>query len=91
MARIWQAFSIGDAQIRAALVDHPGEADLCVHRVTAQGLARGDSLWFITRDRQNATARVCFCSRGMAQIRICFVDTFSAAGWSRAHPLKGCF
>jgi len=91
LARIWQAFYMGDAEIRAAVVDHPGEADLCVHRVTVEGLARGDSLWFITRDRQKATARVYFCSRGMAQVRICFVGNYSSAGWCHGHSLKGRF
>lgn len=91
MALIYQAGNQGDAQVRAALVDSPGAADLCVHRVLARGQARGDALWFITRDRDEASARVWFGSIGMSQVKICFVDSYGLAGWRRPHPLSGRF
>ena len=91
MARVWQARDMGEAQINAALVKHPGEADLCVHRVSTWGMASGDAIWFMTGQRHDATARVHFTSRGMAQVRICFVDNYSLAGWRHEHPLRGAF
>lgn len=56
------------------------------------GLARGDALWFITRDRSDATAWVYFCSIGMAQVRVCFVDSYGEAGWQDPkHAYRGRF
>ncbi len=91
MALIYQAASQGDAQVRAALVESPGMADLCVYRVPARGQAVGDALWYITRDRDMASARVWFGSIGMSQVRICFVASHGLAGWRRPHPLRGRF
>ena len=91
MARIYQTHTIGMAQIRAALVDRPGEADLCVYRVGSRGLAHGDAYWYICRDRGDATACVYFTSRGMAQVKICFVGDRGQAGWNTKHRLRGRF
>jgi hypothetical protein len=78
---------MGDANFRVALVGNQGEADLLVCRVGNWGSAHGDALWFITRDRQEATARLYFTDVGMAQIKICFVDSQGAAGWQeRGQP-----
>lgn len=89
MARVYQTPSLGEALVRAAVVEHANEADLCVHRVSSWGLARGDALWYMTRDRQDATAYVYFDSPGASQLRVCFVDSETKAGWRRPHPLKG--
>lgn len=91
MARIYQASSMGEAQIRVALVNERGVADLLVHRVGSWGLARGDALWFITKDKQDATVWLFFTSLGMAEVKICFVDNYSEAGWQRPHSFKGRF
>ena len=91
MARVYQAASMGEAQVRVAFVRDRGQADLLVHRVSSWGLARGDALWFITRDKQDATVWIYPCSVGMADVSICFVDNYSEAGWVRGHPLKGRF
>lgn len=80
MARIYQTTNMGEAKLRVALVSQ-GEADLLVHRVSSWGLAHGDALWYITRDKQEATAWLYFTSVGMAQIKICFVDSYGSAGW----------
>ena len=72
---------MGDANFRVALVGHQGEADLLVCRVGSWGSAHGDALWFITRDRHEASARLYFTDVGMAQIKICFVDSQGSAGW----------
>lgn len=89
MAQVFQAATMADAQIRAALVESRGMADLCVHRVRTKGQARGDALWYITRDRNEAGVRIWFGSIGMSQIKICFVDSYGEAGWRLPHPLKG--
>jgi hypothetical protein len=81
---------MGEAHIRVALVEK-GEADLLVHRVSSWGLASGDARWFITRDKQDASCWLYFTSQGMAQVKICFVDTFGEAGWQRESRYKGRF
>lgn len=91
MARIYQTPDMGEAHVRVALVPDIGEADLCVCRVDSWGLASGDALWYITRDRQEATAWVHFCGRGFAQVLVCFVDSRGQAGWRGAHRLQGRF
>lgn len=85
LAIIYQTTNMGDAQVRIAFVDR-GNADLLVHRVTSPGLARGDGLWFVTRDRRIATVTVYFTSVGMAQLKICFVDSDSEVGWQVPRP-----
>ncbi|KAF0815279.1 hypothetical protein IGB42_00360 [Andreprevotia sp. IGB-42] len=91
MARIYQSATPGEAHLRVAIVPERGRADLLVHRVASQGLAHGDALWFITRDRQMASAWVYFTSPGMADLNICFVDNYSEAGWLKESRYKGRF
>lgn len=91
MARVYQTASMGEAHVRVAIVTAQGEADLLVRRVGSWGLARGDGLWFITRDKQDATVWIFPCSIGMAEVRVCFVDNYAQAGWVKPHRLKGRF
>ncbi len=91
MARIYQAANMGEAQVRVAIVSARDDADLLVHRVGSWGLARGDALWFITRNKQDATSWIYPCSIGMAEVKVCFVDNHSEAGWVKPHRLKGRF
>lgn len=91
MARVYQTATLGEAHIRVALVDARGMADLLVHRVDSWGQAQGDGLWYITRDKQEATAWIHICSLGMAEVRVCFVDTYAEAGWVRRHRMQGRF
>jgi len=91
MARVYQAASMGEAQIRVAIVKDRGEADLLVHRVGSWGMAHGDALWFITRNKQDATVWIYPCSIGMAQVKICFVDNYSEAKWAGPNLHKGRF
>ncbi|MGO4702985.1 DUF6150 family protein [Dyella sp. 2RAB6] len=89
MARIYVTETMGEAEVRVALVSARGIADLWVCRVSSWGLAVGDERWFFTPDRQSATKRVFFTSQGMAQITVCFVATLGEAGWrdpARARP-----
>lgn len=91
MARIYQTPGMGEAHIRVAIVPDPGAADLLVHRVSSWGLAHGDEHWFITRNKQDATAWVFFTSPGFAQLKVCFVDNYSEAGWQRPSRFRGRF
>jgi len=91
MARIYQTPVMGEAHLRVAIVHERGQADLLVHRESSWGLAHGDGRWFITRDKQDATAWVFFTSQGMAQINICFVNNRGAAGWQKPSQYRGRF
>jgi hypothetical protein len=94
MARVYQSVTMGDADIRVALVTDVAQADLLVYRVSNRGLASGDGKWFITRDKQDATVFISFVAVGMAQAKICFVDTHGQAGWVNKkvqHPMAHRF
>ena len=62
VARIYQTNNMGEADVRVAIVQR-GNADLLVHRAASYGLAHGDAQWFITRERQDATASMYFTSQ----------------------------
>jgi hypothetical protein len=91
MARIYQTSSMGEAHVRVAIVADRGMADLLVHRVSSWGLARGDAHWFVTRNKQDASALVYFTSAGFAQVNIHFVDRASEAGWQKPSAYRGRF
>lgn len=91
MARVYQAATMGEAHLRVAVVSERGSADLLVHRVSSWGSARGDTLWFITANKQDATVWVFFSSIGMAEVKIFFVDNYREAGWQRSSPYQGRF
>lgn len=85
MPCVYQTTNMGEAHIRIALVDR-GSADLLVHRVASRSMAHANALWYITRDRQEASVLACFTSQGMAQLKICFVDSYGEAGWQVKKP-----
>ncbi|OIO59446.1 MAG: hypothetical protein COX57_02785 [Alphaproteobacteria bacterium CG_4_10_14_0_2_um_filter_63_37] len=91
MARVYQTYLQGEAHICIALVNQPGQADLCVRRVGSWGLASGDTLWFITPDKQQANVWLYFGSIGQAQVKVCFVDNYGAVGWNQKNRFKGRF
>lgn len=91
MARVYQTASMGEAHVRVAIVSARGQADLLVHRVASWGLAHGDALWFITRDKQDATVWIFPCSIGMSDVCVYFVDNYAEAGWVKPHRLQGRF
>ncbi|MCY1662629.1 DUF6150 family protein [Chryseobacterium sp. SL1] len=88
MARIYQTSIMGEAHIRVAIVNR-GEADLWVHRVSSWGVARGDALWFFTANKQDAGCWLYFGPIGLAQVKICFVDSYGEAGWQKNSPYRG--
>ncbi len=89
MARIFQTSSMAQADLLLNIVPARDMADLLVHRVSSMGLAQGDALWFITRNRQEATVSVHFTSRNLAQVTIFFVDSSGEAGWQKASLHRG--
>lgn len=89
MAIIFLSATMGDANLRVAVVGERGFADLWVCRVDSRGLATSAARWFITPDRQMANTVVHLCSRGMAQLTVCWVDGMGEAGWRVPdHPLR---
>ncbi|MDQ3288621.1 MAG: DUF6150 family protein [Pseudomonadota bacterium] len=91
MARVYQTEYMGEAHVRVAIVSGRGQADLLVRRVDSRGFAHGEGLWFITRDKQEASVWIHPCSIGMAEVKVCFVDTYAETGWVRPHRLQGRF
>ncbi len=90
MASVFVTDAMGMADWLIARVFDRGRADLLVNCVGSYGLARGEALWFLTDDREMSSMQVCFCSEGMAQLKVCFVPTRGEAGWVQAqHPLRG--
>ena len=89
MARVFVTDTLGEAEVRVAVVEEQGFADLLVHRVGTRGQARGDERWYLTDSRGDATCRVFLCSPGMSELIVCMVDTYGAAGWTRKHRLRG--
>lgn len=80
MPRIYRSPTMGDAHLRVAEVTALGQADLLVHRVSSWGLATRPWLWYMA-SKQDANVYVYFCSLGMAQLAICYVDNYGQAGW----------
>lgn len=89
MARVFQTRQMGEAHWRVAIVDDLGLADLAVCRVATWGEARGDALWYITRDKQDADTWLYFGSIGFCELKVCFVPHRGQAGWLKRHRLQG--
>jgi Family of unknown function (DUF6150) len=88
MTRIYESPTPKDAQVRVALVTDKGQADLLVYRVQTWDSSHGGAFWFLTRSKQEAQVCVYFCSLGMAELKVCFVNSPSEAGWvNPTHPL----
>ena len=80
---------MGDAHLRVAVVEARGFADLLVKRVDSWGLGRGAARWYLCDDKQDAELYVFFCSPGMAQLKVCYVDAYGEAGWvTEKHPAR---
>lgn len=89
MARVYQTYLFGEAQLSIAIVSSVGTAHLKACRVSSWGMARGDALWFLTKDLGQATVKAKFCSVGEAELRICFVPSVGQAGWLQPHRWQG--
>lgn len=90
MARVFVTDAMGMADWLVAQVSDRGRADLLVKCVSSYGLAWGEALWCLTDDREMSTMTICYCSEGMAQLKVCFVPTRGEAGWvDKTHRLRG--
>lgn len=91
MVKIFQTWSLADAQYRACIVNNRSQADLCVFLVSNQGMATGNGLWFVEGQRAQANRRVMFCDRGRAEFTVCFVKNPGLAGWQQPHKFSSLF
>ena len=87
--RVFQTFNQGEAHHLVHITADTGRADLCVYITKNQGLAYGESRWFISSARTNTDKTLFFGALGAAQLVVCFVLSPALAGWQRAHPLQG--
>ena len=88
MAIIYQTFSYAEAQCRVNITNNRAEADLWVFNVNNRGLANGDANWYVIENRSESSIRVYFCSRGMSDLIVYFVNNKLEAGWQKDHRLK---
>ncbi len=88
MAKIYQTFSFADAQCKVHITSDKGAADLWVYNVSSRGLASSDPLWYVTENRAEASTRIYFCSRGMSELIVYFVQNRLEAGWQKKHRLQ---
>lgn len=91
MTCVYQCSHMGQSHVRVAVVPSRGDADLLVHRVHNRGLATRGWFWYVTAEPAEAQVWVYFCTVGMADLKVCFVETFGEAGWMREHRLKSVF
>lgn len=89
MAKIYQTFDITEAQYKIYITSNKGEADLWVYNVSNRGLSRGDSHWYVTKNKEECTSKLFFSSRGMASLIVFFVNSQGEAGWQKEHKLRG--
>lgn len=82
---------MAQAQYKIHITNNPNSADLLVYLVSNQGLAIGNGVWYITPHYGEASHRIYFCSRAMAQFSVCFVKQKTQAGWQKSSPWSGIF
>jgi hypothetical protein len=88
MAKIYQTFSMGEAQYKIHISENKLDADLWVYVVNNRGTAGRNGLWYITNNKLEANIKGYFCSRGMAELIVYFVNVRGEAGWQKPHRLK---
>jgi len=81
MAIIYQTFNFAEAKYFVHITKNPHAADLWVYPVSYLGGHRGDLIWFLTTNRDEATCRINLCDYGQANLRVYFVQSFADACW----------
>jgi hypothetical protein len=81
MAVIFQTFSFADAQYRVHITKIPNSADLWVYPISYLGGHRGDLVWYLTANQDEATCSIYLCDYGQADVRVYFVKRFADACW----------
>jgi|TARA_B110000971_G_scaffold220922_2_gene266081 hypothetical protein len=83
MAIIFQTFNFADAKYMVHITKNPHEADLWVYPVNYLGGHRGDTIWYFTKNWEEATTRIYLCSYGEAGINVYFAPRYTDAGWKK--------
>jgi len=85
LAVIFETYSIAEAQCKAYITLQQAEADLWVYNTSSRGLAYSDEIWYLTKNRAEASCRLFFSERGCADLIVYFVTNRSQAGWQKNH------
>jgi hypothetical protein len=91
MTLVMEVAETNRADLSVQVVDTRGVADLLVCRSEAAFMAqKNEGIWCTVPAYRHGIRTVHFTrDAGAAQLRVCFVDQPSLAGWIRNHPLKG--
>lgn len=90
MAIIYQTFNFAEAKYSVYITKNPQEADIWVYPVNYLGGHRGDTIWYFTEIREEATCKIQLCSLGESNIVVYMVSRFGDAGWQTTRK-KGRF
>jgi hypothetical protein len=89
MAKIYVVKQAYEADVVAAKVADPGEADILVFLEPGGAGALGDTLWFHA-GKFGATCKLFWTGRDDPKaLKVFFVKERSEARWVRDHPLRG--
>ena len=83
MAVIFQTYSVSEAHLKVHVTQNSGLADIFVYSVSNVGMAKGDTLWFMTESRARATSRIYLSDLAEAALVVFFVGTRAQAGWKK--------
>jgi hypothetical protein len=92
MAKIYLVKRPYEADVIAAKVADPAEADLDIFIGKAGALAMGDTHWFVVSNIFYASCKLLWVEPDdpQATLKVFVVDAPEKTGWRRAdHPLKG--
>lgn len=85
---VFRTTTIGNADLRIAIIDDYRMADLIVRLVDSPGLATDDSTWYMSKTNVSGCMKAYFCSPGMAHISVSFTTNKELSGWTRQHPMQ---
>ena len=88
MAVIFQTYSVAEAHLKVHITKNSGLADLFVYSVSNIGMAKGDSLWYLTKSRARASSRIYLSALAEAALIVYFVDIRAKAGWRKTRRLS---
>ncbi|WP_112320698.1 DUF6150 family protein [Oceanibium sediminis] len=92
MTRVYETDNPNFADVVVDVVSSPVMADLLVYRRDdARSEAHDETVWTFVNTRENAHLIVYFAPKTLraAHLKICYVNSRMAAGWTRRHKLKG--
>ena len=89
MPLIYQTYDLGEADFKAYVTHHPGEADAWIYLAGNRGFAGKECIWYITKSKGKSRKKIYFGNRGIANLIIYFVKDIGSAGWRKTHRLQG--